>query len=98
MGPRHRQIDGCRRRQTLRGAHERIRLMGVVGALGLTQQCGDARQHLVVGHSVKLRERYDTRLVAEPTAAQSRSKIQETTSSRTRARSGSLKTSWYKPG
>jgi hypothetical protein len=33
--------------------------MGVVGAFGLTQQGGDTRQHFVVAHSTKVRERYD---------------------------------------
>ena len=86
----HCQVDGCRRRQALRGAHERISLVRVVGAFGLTQQCGDARQHFVVGHSANLRDGYDTSLIGE---THRRAVIHETTSSSTWSRSGSLKTS-----
>jgi len=94
VGPRNRQVDGGHGRQPLRGAHEGVRLVRVVGAFGLTQQRGDASQHFVVGHSDKLRERCDSRLVAEPTAGHSPFEIQETTSLSTWSRSGSLKTSW----
>jgi hypothetical protein len=38
----------------LRGGHERISFVLVVGALGLPEQRGDARQHLVVSHGARL--------------------------------------------
>ena len=69
---------------------------GVVGAFGLTQQRGDAGQHFVVGHNAKLLQRYD--ILGHAAVIRAVSVIQETTSSSTWSRSGSLKTSWYSPG
>ena len=55
----HREVDRRRRRQPLGGGHERLRLVGVIGALGLAQQRGDPGQHPVVGHGLNLGHRAD---------------------------------------
>ena len=47
----HGQVDRGGGGQALRRRHERLGLVGVVGAFGLAQQGGDARQHLVVCHA-----------------------------------------------
>ena len=44
------EIDRRRGGQPLRGSHESLCLVCVIGALGLAQQRGDAGQHLVVSH------------------------------------------------
>ncbi len=51
MRASQRQVDGGGGGQPLGGGHERLGLVPIVGALGLTQQCGDPRQHLVVRHT-----------------------------------------------
>ena len=59
MGPRHREIYGRHCGQPLRGGHEGLGFVGVVGALGLAQQCGDPGEHPVIGHGATLGDASD---------------------------------------
>ena len=51
---RDRKVDRRHRGQPLCRGHEGFGLVGVIGAFGLAQQCGDPGEHPVIGHGATL--------------------------------------------